>query len=388
MFDRLLSALYRWLHNVGEWREHHEVFITLVETSAALLGALLFLGVLPYVGLFDREFYELITGPLECIILVFLAVSLLARAALLLRHLWRGPDFWELAKRKTLLADLAALRAGRAFFGHRLGGKPQRVREVIGALARVSASTYSMRTLREPDKWWEYWEAAYVSEWHALCPDAIWRAPAACGGKAGKAGFYSVLIPITNQSCSRYRRGHLHAALATPEIGRRRRPARPDRDAYVNLLAYSAIYVAADPSDKNWDLERLLYTPLEHLSALIARRWPDLLQDGPVRGLRVVCESSNTSLDRVLERLGFHALYPEQDDPEESGERQRRPKPLKSPAGFKLYELSYHPSIATEDPENAKGLLFLDALRRIACRPPPPVRHGPAEPPEAPAALA
>ena len=175
--------------------------------------------------------------------------------------------------------------------------------------------------------------------------------------------------------------------MATPEVGRRRRPAKPDRDAYVNLLAYSAIYVPADIADKKWDLERLLYTPLEHLSALIARRWPDLLQDEPVRGLRVVCESSNRSLDRVLERLGFHALYPEQDDPEESGERQRRPKPLKSPAGFKLYELSYHPSIDTEDPDNAKGRQFLDALRMIACRPSPPVRCGPDEPPDAPALL-
>jgi hypothetical protein len=362
----LLRLLYRWLRRVGEWRERNELYITFLETGAALIGSVLFLREvrdLDSIGDFFKD-----AGPIECVILVILTLSLLSRAALLLRLRGLGPSFAGLANEQdvALLAELGEVRPGRPFLGHELRGTPDEARDVIKALAEESASTFSVRTFGEPDWWWAHWEGAYIAEWHALRPDAIWRIPSAADPEDGKAGYFSVMVPITNQSYSRYRRGHLHAALSTPDIDRRRVPVNSAGHDHVNLLAYSALYVPAGKPNEQWDRKLLLYTAIEHLSALISRRWTDLFQVAPTRGLRVICESSNVSLDSILEKLGFHAVYPEHDDPKESGDKPRVPKPLKSPAGFKLYELCYDPWIGAEDEANARGGRFLETLRQIA----------------------
>ena len=375
MFIPLLRLLYRWSRRVGEWRERNELYITLLEATAALIGSVLFIRELRDIESIGHIFTN--TGPVECVILVILTLVLLSRVALLLRLRDLGFSFAGLADEQdeALLAELVQVRPGRPFLGRELRGTPDEAREVIKALAEESASTFSVRTFGEPDWWWAHWEEIYIVEWHALRPDSIWRIPSAADPTVAKAGYFSVMVPITNQSYSRYRRGHLHAALSTPDIDRRRAPVNSGRRNHVNLLAYSALYVPVGRSKEQWDRKLLIYTAVEHLSALLARRWPDLLQPEPTRGLRVVSESSNVSLDSILEKLGFHAIYPEQDDPDESGHKPRRPRPLKSPAGFKLYELCYEPWIGPEDEANARAQRFLEMLRQIARQRAPAKRH-------------
>jgi len=366
----LLSRLYRGLRRFGAWHERKEVPISLLEGGVALAGSIFFILHLLHVSemadLLDREF---LIGLIECIIVVIVTLSLITRAVLLVRRRGLGPKL-GVEQDPELLRKLTRYRDGGPYLGSSLGGDPKEAGKVIEALARESASTYSIHTLGEPDPWWEYWETRYIAEWHALWPDTIWRIPSGKDPDEKGAGYFSVVLPITEQSYLRYRRGHLHAAMSTLEVRKPKRRAQGEAGGFVNLLAYSALYVPAAGA-KEWDGMRLLYAAVEHLAALLARCWPDLVQPEPKRGLRIICESSNRSLDRTLEQLGFRAVQIERNVPEEDDDSAHESGRRKSPAGFALYELCYDPAIATEDAANDRGRAFLAALREIACLPAP-----------------
>lgn len=369
----LRRRLYRRLHEIGEWRERNEVRIALFESIAAAIGTLLFGARLMRMASpgeaggheAPESMLEWGVGPIETAILVILTLSLISRAAVLMRRRGLGLSFAAIVSRiggrrqsdrydPKLLDDLAAMRHGASSLGQPLGGKAGEVEAAIKALARASASVFSERTYDEPDLWWEYWEAIYFADWHAAEPRTIWRV--AAPSRPGSA-YFSVVLPVTPLSYERFRRGHLHSAMSTITA------SGADAES-AHLLVYSALYVAAD-EDERWDGRLLLYTSIEHLAALVAHRWPEVLAAGPSGRIRIICESSNASLDAVLETLGFHPIFPEHDEPEE-GRKGRAPKPVYSPSGFKLYEIAHDPAVPEGDTANLRGLRFIELLRKVA----------------------
>ena len=324
------TKFYRLAQWVLEKHERYHVIVTSIELGLAATGAFFFIAEL-------QEHHVAWKEAGEVIVLGILTASILARWM----SLMRGANLGLLANRRamgtipldgTVFRELLALKPTA---GH-LGGflpNPTAAEEAIAGLAHEASSVFSMKTYGEPDRFWERWEANYLTRWYAEMPEVIWRLPPEVPAVAPGTGYFSVALPITKDSFGMVRRGHLHTALAELDLdeGLERRGEAEPRG--VDILIYTAQYVPA--ADEGWQRLTLLYCPIEHIAALIGRRRPDLLARAPGAGVRLICESPNKRYDDALGALGFEPVLQEAG---EDGELSRGPRVALSPARFKLFE--------------------------------------------------
>ena len=187
--------------------------------------------------------------------------------------------------------------------------------------------------------------------WHAEFPYAIWHLPDPKQPGVRTAGYFSVVVPITEDSWEKISLGHLSTVLASVDASAGAYVKSTPLAAYESplyLLAYAVVYVAENYVAENPNEFTLVRAGIEHLAFLI-KTFSHNGQFNP-KNIRVICESSGREFDRTLHGLGFSWIEP-------NGLRTRkgliawvRAYILKlfgqedivvvtSPAGFKLFQV-------------------------------------------------
>lgn len=354
--SRLSALAYRKAHHFLKFREDHDLIFTLIELTAAVIGTIAFTH-----ELFEHGAAAMLDSELlEVALFVILLISLLARLFSMWRAHYRGPRFGEIfgfgaPKLSFDIDSLPALRPVQGTLGAALKGPATPA--AITALAREAASTFSEKTYGEPDGYWEYWERAYLAQWHEALATVIWRIPVP--DAAETAGYYSVALPIAAACYERIARGHLPTALAAIDHG-------PASEGEISILAYTAQYVPL--AHEAGDPRLLLYCAVEHIAWLITQRAPGLFAGDGSRGVRIICESANRSLDTVLAALGFQLVLQGAGEGEDDGPGRA----VQSPAGFRLHEFRL---AAGADPQGQRLTRLLGQLSQMQ----PPVDPARAE---------
>ncbi len=370
----ILGRIYRALRGFSKWHEEHEILITVCELAIALIGVTLFANEL-------FEFIELppgaafVQGGGEVSIFCLLTASITARLAIIMRERNLGSDFGslfsgpkpkgELSSDERLLHKLLELGPPNGFLGSVISQANDTRKAVLDHIARESASQFSIRTYGEADPMWKSWEERYLSDWLSAFPAAIWRLPPDGPGSEAN-GYFSIVVPVTEDAWKKVRYGHLSTALCAldqPAVDYFNSARVEPYGRPLFLVFYTLIYVPTGGKGESWKPVKLLYGGIEHLAYLISQFHPVPCTDAV--SMSLVCESPNASLEAVLHTLGFAAVHTDFDLELEHTHIR------KSVAGFNLFEISYqHGSVTIGDRRKGEG--FLDLLCEIGRRDPTP----------------
>jgi hypothetical protein len=378
-FRRPLAQIYRWLRRFAEWHEENELLISVFELFIAFIGVLFFISeiaedmhvVIPLKP--KPPSLGTVQGVGELASFIGLTILIVARVVVNFRTSKLGHDFGALfsgPKRRgtfstgeELFGELGGLCPQAGYLGSLIssGGDTRKI--VLERFAKVSASQFSVRTYGEADPMWKTWEERYLAEWLLQFSGTLWRVPPDDPTGGAASGYFSVIVPVTEDSWKKIRYGHLSTALATIDdravayfnSGR----SEPFKGA-IYIVAYGLNYVPAGHKHESYQPLKLLYTGVEHLSYLL-HEFNVQPSDVNIASFSMICESPNPSLDMVLDTLGFAPVLADVHlDFEHTHIR-------KSQAGFRLFEIVYKGGMpVVGEPDRAKR--FRDLLRQIGHR--------------------
>ena len=379
-----LSPVYRVLRSYAHWHEKKELGITAFELIVATVGVLMFLNEsLKFVEwALDRlrinsegtmRAIQSVQGIGETVCFFVLFFSILARMAVILRSRNLGPNFRNLLNRprqvgsfsndEALFGELAGLGPRQDFLGSPLSAELSVRKAALDRLARMGATQFSMRTYGEADALWKTWEERYLNEWLTRFPGTVWRISPDNPAAGESSGYFSVIVPVTEDAWNKVRFGHLSTALAAIDEPAAAYFHAPQDEPYAHplfLLAYVVIYAPTRLKGDTENALKLLYSGVEHLAYLLSRFYPPACDPENVT-LSLITESPNSSLDAVLSNLGFVPVHSDRHlDLEHTHIR-------KSVAGFKLFEIGYNRGTPVAGDRHKAGL-FLNLLCEIGRR--------------------
>lgn len=239
---------------------------------------------------------------------------------------------------------------------------------VADTIAVQTASLLSMRSWFFIDRRWQSRERDSLAEWFKEFPAALWVIPETSAAESesidkpfvqhalSQGGYVSVIVPMTRHSGRSIRNGQRATDLAELDLALLEFfDESGAHTASADLLAYLHIHVPGPGGSRERDETKLLAASIQHLAFLLHGLY-GADQDTMDRwNFSVLCESSNRSMNAVLERLGFARLIREPD----GSETQRRE--ARSYAGFTLFELK----VSQGNCAIADGRLFLVMLRKM-----------------------
>jgi hypothetical protein len=379
-----LSPVYRVLRSYAHWHEKKELGITAFELIVASIGVLMFLNeslefvewMLDRLGLNSvgtMRTIQSVQGIGETLCFFVLFFSILARMAVILRSRNLGPNFHNLLNRprregsfssdEALFGELAGLGPSQDFLGAPLSAEVNTRRAALDRLARMGATQFSMRTYGEADALWKTWEERYLNEWLTRFPGTVWRIAPDNPAAGESSGYFSVIVPVTEDAWHKVRFGHLSTALAAIDEPAATYCSAPQSEPYERplfLLAYVVIYAPTRLKGDTENSLKLLYSGVEHLAYLLSRFYPPECNPENMT-LSLITESPNKSLDAVLHTLGFAPVHSDRQlDLEHTHIR-------KSVAGFELFEIGYDRGRPTVGDRHKAGL-FLNLLCEIGRR--------------------
>jgi hypothetical protein len=373
---RIMGAIYAGLRKFSAWHEHHEITITVFELVIAFVGMWHFVTAL--FELIERseefsEYGEFLTSGGEALIFVMLFVSIFARLAVILRERNLGQDFGAVLRQPrskggfstddNMLQEQAGFCPGDTFLGSEIAAGGQARKEILDGIARQSASQFSIRTYGGPDPMWKTWEERYLSDWLSRFPAAVWRLPPDGPKDGEQSGYFSVVVPVTEDAWNKVRYGHLSTALAAVDEQAAAYFNAPQAAPYAGplfLLAYGVIYVPTGLKGETLSPQKLLYCGVEHIAYLLSRFHPAPAAPEAAT-MTMICESPNASLEAVLKTFGFVPVRTDHNLDFEHTHVRR------SVAGFRMFEVGYlkgSPVIG----DGAKAQRFMELLGRIARR--------------------
>jgi hypothetical protein len=235
---------------------------------------------------------------------------------------------------------LDRLRSNAAEGGPILAGADEPAGQaIVEAIARESARQFSFRTARDSrDPAWERLEVRHLYLWFAAFPAALWRVPPAMdsvrsmtASEIAVHGYFSVVVPIDETSYEDIKLGLLPTLCA--RLDPQRVALGPVRGGTpLRLLAYA--HVAVMPNHAPPAPELMLASSLGHIASLLARFYPERSAWQSTCQFSILCESSNASQSDALRTFGFTEVQQSHED---------RAAPVRSPAGFSLYEAHVTP---------------------------------------------
>jgi hypothetical protein len=232
-------------------------------------------------------------------------------------------------------------------------------------IAVQTASLLSLRSWFSIDRRWQRRERDSLSEWFAEFPAALWVVPESENplppGDRLCSGYLSIVVPMTRHSARSIRKGQRATDLAELDLSIRERfignAARSDSEARgLDLLAYLHIHLPSSTAPQARDDTRLLAASIQHLAFLLQAIYGVSCDDFVVNwNFSVLCESSNSRMNAILQQLGFVRLRRDRD----GSEAQRRE--ARSYAGFTLFELKVERGYC-EEPEGRNLLVMLHKM--------------------------
>ena len=371
IFSRALTEIYRLLRGFADWHEENDLWITFGELVIALFGILLFVN--EYLEFTTWQFVKDIEAAGEMTSLCIIAGSIIARFAIRLRGSHLGHDFGALLhgpKRRgsfstdeELFGELIGCCPNEGYLGALIsaGGDTRKI--VLERFAKVSASHYSLRTYGEADPMWKTWEERYLTDWLAQFSAAVWRVPPDNPTGGAGSGYFSVMVPVTEDAWKKIRYGHLSTALAAIDERAVAYFNSPRTEPYMSplhIVAYGLNYVPTGRKNDSYHPLKLLYAGVEHLAYLL-REFNAPPSDVKVATFSMICESPNESLEMVLDTMGFAPVLVDQHyDIERTHIR-------KSQAGFRLFEVVFKGGMPVVG-EPGKAGRFRDLLCEIGHR--------------------
>jgi hypothetical protein len=393
-----LRVSYKWLWGYTEWREKWEIWLAFGESLVAAYGtAVFFREMLAAIDFYSKHeegaerpsLLPILVGAGEVTIFGLLLLSVVARLFFAIRERTLGQDFGALVKQEakkrakekaikkqehdahaqaapvdeSMFQSLSQFGSGEGYVGSMISAEAGTRKLILDAIASESATQFSRRTFGDVDPMWKKWEERYVGEWLEKFPATVWcLAPDDQRGSRA-SGYYSIVVPATEDSFRKVGFGHLSTALCAidePAVayfhsGRTEPYGKP-----LYLVFYTVIHVPNGLLGHSPNQLKLLYGGVEHLAYLVKEFYP-LVRDTETASVRVICEASNRSLEEVLKNFGFAPVAPDFDLELEHTHIR------KSSAGFHLFEIAFDmgkPMIG----DLRRASRFLELLREIGRR--------------------
>jgi len=373
---RAAGKVYNTVQRFTKWREEREAWIAVGESTIALIGAIIFTRELQDTIQHELgsaavarpvNLWAIFQGFGEWAIFVLLLISIVARLVVTWRQRNLGLNFRALfagpkrnaasSSDERLFHELAELVPRDGYLGSPVSTATGTRTSVLDHIARESASQFSIRTYGEADPMWKTWEERYISDWLSQFPATIWRVPPEDPAATEDSGYFSIVVPVTEDAWKKVRYGHLSTALCAidePVVAHFSSTGAEPYGQPIFLIVYALIYVPTGLKNETTNRLKLLYCGVEHLAYLLRLFYPAPCDAGVVT-MSIVCESPNTSLDKILGTLGFVPVKADFDaDPEHA-------KIRKSVAGFRLFEIGYQQGDPTIG-RTRQALRFLDLL--------------------------
>jgi hypothetical protein len=376
LMSYVLGRIYAFFYRIGESFEgRFGAYFTLFEITLILLGVVNAIAdvrsrYLSVRGESNRADGMLLVGLVveqwrvigDILIFACLLGLALSRVLTALRRRYLGYYIPSSDHSDVLFAKVKALEWG---FPPLLGTHTHSFRiRFAEAIAKQTSVALSIRVsggLR--DKRWMQREREHLDRWFSTYPDVLWKIPLGSDYHSNDVGgYFSVLLPITDDSRRSIQKGTLATDMADIDrdvLTSISSVPRVALESQLNILAYLHIF-CPEQSKERIDSDLLAASSFQHLAHLLYTIYGNEGNFLHNWNFSIMCESANRSQDFFLMGLGFSPVQQRTIETSRASTLSAR-----SYGDFRLFEFDAVLGHASGSGDRVDATRFLELLQDL-----------------------